>query len=140
MTMKKQVEYLQRFFYDVWNDYGSVYLLVKYSDNTVIGGRGFTDEEKQHGLVLVFNDRTNNKLEWDAEGNLSCVLAFGAKREDVAIHHDDLLGVFSPEAGVQFLRSDVGKESEAPTRGEGTADAGEQVVSLSSYRKRRSRE
>ncbi|HSQ77300.1 MAG TPA: hypothetical protein VLN91_00260, partial [Nitrospirota bacterium] len=64
--MKKQVEYLQRLFYDVWNDFGSVYLIVKYSSRTSIGKRGFTEEEKKRGLILVFNDKTNNTLNWDA--------------------------------------------------------------------------
>jgi hypothetical protein len=135
--MKKQVEYLQRLFYDLWNDFGSVFLIVKHSDNTTIGKRGFTEEEKKTGLVLVFNSKTNEALNWDDEGNLSCVLAFGASREKVSIHHDDLLGLFSPEAGVQFLRNDAGKEPEATPE----TDAGEgsdgQVVSISNFKKKK---
>jgi hypothetical protein len=139
--MKKQIEYLQRLFYDIWNDFGSVYLLVRYSDRTVIGRRGFTDDEKKKGIVLVFNDKTNNRLEWDAEGNLSCVLAFGASREEVSIYHDDLLGIFSPDAGIQFLRTDAGAEEPAPEsepeqRTEG--GDGKQVVSLRDFKKRKS--
>lgn len=135
--MKKQVEYLQRLFYDLWNDFGSVYLLVNYSDRSVIGRRGFTEDEKKQGLVLVFNARTSASLNWDREGNLSCVLAFGTRKEDVSIHHDDLAGVFSPEAGVRFLRTDLGAgpETASPT-GNSTA-GGEQVVSLSDFRKRK---
>ena len=135
MAMKKQVEYLQRLFYDIWNDFGKVYLLVKYSDNTRIGKRGFTEEEMKHGLVLVFNNRTNDTRNWDAEGNLSCVLAFGTRKEDVYIHQDDLLGVFSPEAGVQFLRSDISKEPEAPPEKDAARGDAGQVVSLSSFKK-----
>lgn len=135
--MKKQVEYLQRFFYDLWNDFGSVYLLVKYSNMTSIGKRGFTEEEMKRGLILVFNNKTNNTLNWDAEGNLNCILAFGARKEEVFVHHDDLLGVFSPEAGVQFLRNDLDKEP-APSPGK---DAGRgdnsQVVSMNTYKKRK---
>lgn len=135
--MKKQVAYLQKIFYDLWNDFGSVYLVVKHSDRTVIGKRGFTDDEKQHGIVLVFNSRTNNKMEWDAEGNVSCVLAFGASREEVHLHHDDLVAVFSPEAAVQFLRNDVAREQPA----EGPAGSGEgggkQVVSLSRFKEKK---
>lgn len=135
--MKKQVEYLQRLFYDVWNDFGNVYLLVKYSDKTSIGKRGFTEEEQKRGLVLVFNNKTNNKLEWDSEGNLSCILAFGARKEDVFIHHDDMLGLFSPEAGIQYVRSEIGKEQDArPDKSGGAAD-GRQVVSISSFRKKK---
>jgi hypothetical protein len=134
--MKKQVEYLQKIFYDLWNDFGKVYLMVRYSGSSVIGKRGFTEEERKQGLVLVFNNKTNNKMEWDAEGNVSCVLAFGTQREDVYLHHDDLLGVFSPEAGVQFMRSDIGKET-AETPSEQTAEGGDgKVVSLSSFKKR----
>jgi hypothetical protein len=135
--MKKQVSYLQKLFYDLWNDFGSVYLVVNHSDRTRIGKRGFTEEEKKQGLILVFNNKTNNKLEWDEEGNLSCVLAFGPRKEDVHVHHDDLRGVFSPEAGVQFLRGDRDDGTDAssgPDAGEGGAP---QVVSLSTYRKKK---
>lgn len=135
--MKKQVEYLQRFFYDIWNDFGSVYVMVKYSGRTIIGKRGFTDEEKRQGLILVFNNQTNNTLTWDAEGNLTCILAFGARKEDIFIHHDDLLGVFSPEAKVQFVRSDAGDEpTRAPEKDDVQNESG-QVVSMNRFRKRK---
>jgi hypothetical protein len=134
--MKKQVEYLQRLFYDVWNDFGSVYLIVRYSDRTIIGKRGFTDEERKQGLVLLFNDQTNATLNWDAEGNLSCVLAFGIRKEDVYIHHDDLLGVFSSEAKVQFARNDAGQaESAAKTDKDAGQGESRQVVSMSDFKK-----
>ncbi len=136
--MKKQVAYLQRLFYDIWNDFGSVYLLVKQSANTTIGRRGFTDEEKKQGLVLVFNDKTSTVLNWDAEGNIACVLAFGARKEDVFIHHDDLLGVFSPEAGVQLLRNDQGPGSVPVTEADDAA--AKQVVSLNDFKKQKSGE
>lgn len=136
--MKKQVEYLQKLFYDIWNDFGSVYLLVKYSSRTNIGKRGFTEDERKQGLVLVFNNKTNTKLDWDAEGNLTCVLAFGARKEDVHIHHDDLRGVFSQEAGVQFIRSDTGSDpATTPEKDDERADT-RQVVSMSNFKKRRS--
>jgi hypothetical protein len=135
--MKKQVEYLQRLFYDIWNDFGSVYLLVKYSDKTIIGKRGFTDEEKKQGLILVFSNKTNNALKWDADGNLTCILAFGTRKEDVFIYNDDLLGVFSPKAKVQFVRNDAGEEPKAaPDMDSEQVDAG-QVVSMSDFKKRK---
>ena len=138
--MKEQVAYLQKLFYDLWNDFGSVYLLVNHSERTRIGRRGFTDDEKKHGLVLVFNNRTNAELTWDDEGNLSCLLAFGTRKEDVFIHHEDLRGVFSPEAGVQFLRDVRDKQPEKPEPGRdpgGGEGAGGQVVSMSGYRKKK---
>lgn len=134
--MKKQVAYLQKLFYDIWNDFGSVYLLVRYSSRTSIGKRGFTDEEKKQGLVLVFNNKTNADLDWNAEGDLACVLAFGSRKEDVYIHHDDLLGVFSREAGVQFLRSDAGVPAASPEKDAERGDS-RQVVSMSDFKKRK---
>jgi hypothetical protein len=135
--MKKQVEYLQKLFYDIWNDFGTVYLLVRYSRKTIIGKRGFTEEEMKRGLVLAFNNKTNTKLDWDAEGNISCVLAFGTQKEDIYIHHDDLLGVFSTQAGVQFLRSDNSSEpATSPEKDAGQVDA-KQVVSMSDFKKRK---
>jgi hypothetical protein len=56
--MKNQIKYLQNLFYDLLNDYGQVYLVVKYSENTKIGNRGFTEEEKKKGLALeIFNQK-----------------------------------------------------------------------------------
>ncbi len=138
--MKKQVEYLQKLFYDIWNDFGSVYLLVAYSTRTSIGKRGFTAEEKKRGLVLVFNHKTSTALDWDAEGNLTCVLAFGARKEDVYIHHDDLLGVFSPEAGVQLLRDDMSNQPAASPETDAAHGDNKQVVSISTFKKRKSSE
>ena len=135
--MKKQIEYLQKLFYDIWNDFGSVYLLVKYSSRTSIGKRGFTEEEMKQGLILVFNNKTSNKLDWDAEGNLTCLLAFGTRKEDVFIHHDDLIGVFSRAAGVQFIRSDVGSEPASAPRTETEHDEHKPVVSMSDYKKQK---
>jgi hypothetical protein len=138
--VKKQVEYLQRLFYDIWNDFGSVYLIVKYSGKSSIGKRGFTEEEKKQGMILVFNDKTSTTLDWDAEGNLTCLLAFGDRKEDVFIHHDDLLGVFSSEAGVQFLRGDAGKGPAAPPGTDAGRAGDKQVVSISSFKKRKKAE
>ena len=120
--MKKQILYLQKLFYDLWNDFGSVYLVVSHSDKTRVGKRGFSEEEKKQGLILVFNNKTNTKLDWDEEGNLTCVLAFGSRKEEVFIHHDDLRAVFSPDAKVQFVRNDAGAELAAEPKPEPSAE------------------
>jgi hypothetical protein len=135
--MKKQVEYLQKLFYDIWNDFGSVYLVVKYSSKTIIGKRGFSEDEMKDGLILVFNSKTNTKLDWDADGNVTCVLAFGTRKEDIFIHHDDLLAVFSQEAGVQFIRSDMNKIPVETPKTEAEQAENKQVVSMSNFKKRK---
>jgi hypothetical protein len=137
IAMKKQVEYLYRLFYDLWNDFGSVYLVVRHSNRTIVGKRGFSEEEKKNGMVLVFNTKTSNALAWDAEGNLSCVLAFETRKEDLFIHHDDLFMVFSREAGVQFVRSDMNKISDKAPKADAGHVENKQVVSLSNFKKRR---
>jgi hypothetical protein len=80
-------------------------------------------------------------MEWDKEGNVSCVLAFGGRRENVFIHHDDLRAAFSPDAGVQFVRNDMTGARE-PGPGPGPAqgarrEEARQVVSLSRFKKER---
>jgi hypothetical protein len=135
--MKKQIQYLQKIFYDIWNDFGSVYLLVKYSEQSAIGRRGFTEEEKKKGLILVFNSKTSNTLNWDTEGNITCVLAFGTRKENLFLSCDDLMGVFSPEAGVQFIRTDVGRESAPAPEPDSGQTGGSQVVSLAQARKKK---
>ena len=47
--MKNQIKYLQNLFYDLLNDYGRVYIIVKHSERTSLGKRGFSDEEKEKG-------------------------------------------------------------------------------------------
>ena len=135
--MKKQVEYLQRLFYDIWNDFGSVYLIVKYSSATSIGKRGFTEDEKKKGLLLVFNNKTNTSLDWDADGNITCILAFGTRKETVFLHHDDLLGVYSPEARVQFMRNDIGNDPVASPGTDIRQSNKSHVVSLSNFKQRK---
>ena len=48
--MKNQIKYFQKLFHDLLNDYGRVFIIVKYSDRSAIGNRGFTDEEKEKGI------------------------------------------------------------------------------------------
>ena len=33
------------------------FVVIKQSERTMIGNRGFTDEEKENGLVLAFNSK-----------------------------------------------------------------------------------
>ncbi len=107
--MKNQIKYLQTLFYELLNDYGRVYLIVKYSEKTVIGKRGFTDEEKKQGLILVFNQKNHRELEWTDNGDIITTLGFGAgnRPERCFICSDDIISVFSPDALVKFDRWDV---------------------------------
>jgi hypothetical protein len=141
--LKNQVKYLQNVFYDLLNDYGQVYVVVRYSDKTTIGNRGFTEEEKKQGLILIFNQKNHKTLQWTEDGSIITTLGFGAgnRPEKCFLYFDDIVSVFSPDARVKLDRWDIwgGKEdSEQP--GEGTVPAekksqDEKIISLDSFRK-----
>ena len=106
--MKKQLRYLKNLFYDLLNDYGKVYIVVKYSDLTIIGTRGFTIDEKEKGLMLVFTKNNHRRLHWTDEGNITVALSFGNNRlENCFIHHDDIVALYSPDAMVKYDRWDI---------------------------------
>jgi hypothetical protein len=81
---------------------GRVFVLVRHSDNVVIGKRGFLPEEKEKGLVLVFNKEMN--FQWEQTG-ISARLVFGDTPEHCFIPNDDILSVFSPELFAHFTVS-----------------------------------
>jgi len=95
-------ELKQQIFFDLMNIVGRVFVLVKYSEDVVIGNRGFLPEEKEKGLVLVFNSRMN--FNWDESG-IAAKLVFGAATEKCFIPADSILSVFSPELSAQFVTS-----------------------------------
>jgi hypothetical protein len=94
--LKKQV------FFEMLDLAGRVFVLVRHSDNVVIGRRGFLPEEKEKGLVLVFNKEMN--FQWEQSG-ISAKLVFGATPERCFIPNDDILSVFSPELLAHFTVS-----------------------------------
>src|SRR4030042_3184172 len=141
--MKNQVKYLQNLFYDLLNDYGKVFMVVKYSENSTIGNRGFTDEEKKKGIVLVFNSRNYKNLQWAEDGSIITALAFGVnnKLEKCFLHFDDIVSVFSPDAMIRFDRWDTWdmqdnpQESKSPPVPEREKLPSEKIISLDSVRK-----
>ncbi len=116
--MKKQIKYLQNLFYDLLDDYGQVFMVVKYSDRTVLGERGFTEEEKERGIVLIFNRRNHRNLQWTEDGSILAALGFGLsnKPENCFLHSDDVMSIYSPDAEVIFQRLDTGYYAEKPER------------------------
>jgi hypothetical protein len=96
-------------FYELLNLAGRVYLLVRYSENVMIGNRGFLPNEKEQGLVLVLNTKMN--FTWDEYG-ISVKLVFGESPQQCFIPADDILVVYSPELKSQL----VVEPQEATTR------------------------
>ena len=91
--LKKQV------FYGLLALAGRVFILVEYADGVVIGTRGFLPEEKEKGIVLVFNNKMN--FQWGDSG-ISVKLVFGTTTQQCFIPPDAILSIFSPEISAQF--------------------------------------
>lgn len=95
-------------FYELLELSGRVFILVKYSDDVLIGKRGFLPEEKEKGLILVFNAKM--KFEWSVQG-ISATLGFGAKTEKCFIPPESIISVFSPDLNAQFSVSPAAQEA-----------------------------
>ncbi len=91
--LRKQV------FFDMLNLAGRVFVAVGYGDDVVIGKRGFLPQEKEKGIILVFNQKMN--FTWDDEG-ITATLVFGRTPEKCSIPQDRIMTIFSPELNAQF--------------------------------------
>lgn len=87
-------------FFELLELAGRVFIVVDYQEDVIIGKRGFLPEEKERGLVLVFNKRMNFK--WD-KNILKATLVFGNTPEKCYIPVNAIAGVFSPDLRVQLL-------------------------------------
>ncbi len=141
--MKNQIKYLQNLFYDLLNDYGQVFIVVKYSDNSTIGNRGFTEEEKEKGIILVFSRKNHRNLQWTEDGSLITTLGFGVnnKPEKCFLYFDDIVSVFSSDARVRFNRWDIWDMEDQPDESKTSVVPEEEkslnakVVSLDRFKK-----
>ena len=116
--LKKQV------FYGLLEIAGRVFVLVEHADGVVIGTRGFLPEEKEKGIVLVFNSKMD--FQWNDLG-ISARLVFGTTPQQCFIPPDAIVSIFSPEVSAQFSvspesgpapdKTDAGPE-ERPAAGE----------------------
>jgi hypothetical protein len=140
--MKNQIKYLQNIFYDLMNDYGQVYVAVKYSENSIIGHRGFTEEEKKKGIILVFNRKNHKSLQWADDGSIITTLGFGVsnRSEKCFLYFDDIVSVFSPDAKIRIDRWDMwdiqdqAEEVKEIISGEKMSGS-KKIVSLDTFRK-----
>jgi len=94
-------------FFELLDLAGRVFIHVIYSDDVLIGDRGFLAEEKEKGLVLVFNAKM--KFEWTDQG-ISATLGFGPKTEKCFIPSGSIVSVFSPDQNAQFSVSSAAEQ------------------------------
>jgi len=93
-SLKKDV------FYRMLDMAGRAFIVARYSENVMIGNRGFTEEEKKDGIVLVFNKSMN--FSWDDVG-ITSSLVFGTSPQKCFIPADDIVAIYSPELNSQFI-------------------------------------
>jgi len=95
-------------FFELLDMTGRVFIHVSYSNDVLIGERGFLAEEKEKGLILVFNAKM--KFEWNEQG-ISATLGFGPKTEKCFIPPESIISVFSPDLNAQFSVSPAAQEA-----------------------------
>ena len=150
METKERIGDLKRhIFYELLDMAGRVMVLVKYSPDVVIGNRGFVGEEKEAGIILVFNPKM--KFTWDEFG-ITATLVFGATPQKCFVPADNIAAVYSPELNAQFITSNqerrAGAEQDASVAVEGSkpvkrtgvaqkpaADSGKNVISVDFVKK-----
>lgn len=130
--LKKQV------FYDMLNIAGRVFIAVRYDEDVFIGKRGFLDQEREKGLVLVFNQKMH--FTWDDAG-ITTTLAFGTTAEKCFIPQKSIITVFSPELNAQFsVMSKEGEDSKEPQKrmkvAEKKTSAGKKVINVDFKKKK----
>ena len=86
-------------FFEFLNLAGRVYIIVKYSQKVILGRRGFTDQEKANGIILVFNSTMN--FIWDDEG-IKTSLIFNNSPVKCFIPAEDIILIYSPDLDAQF--------------------------------------
>jgi len=87
-------------FYELLEIVGRVFIIVRYHEDVRIGSRGFLPEEREKGIVLVFNKKMNfNWHDWGIEARL----VFGSSTEHCLIPVEHIIGIYSPELNTQFL-------------------------------------
>jgi len=107
-------ELKKRVFYDMLNMAGRVFIAVRYGEDVVIGKRSFLHEEKEKGLVLVFNRKMN--FTWDDAG-IRVTLVFGTSPEKCFIPQESIITIFSPELNAQFSDlSNGGEDAKRPQK------------------------
>ena len=126
--LRKQV------FFDMLDIAGRVFVAVGYGDDVVIGKRGFLPQEKEKGIILVFNQKM--KFTWDDKG-ITATLVFGSTPERCFIPQEMIMNIFSPELNAQFSTFPQGKTADKTAQEDDEkTPAEEKVIRVDFGRKR----
>jgi hypothetical protein len=114
-------------FFEFLNLVGRAFVLVRFSENVILGSRSFSDDEKENGIILVFNSRMN--FLWDEYG-ISATLVFGTSPQKCFIPVDDIIAIYSPELNAQFMTSPQQAEGKTGVKNIGVQDDKKKIGGL----------
>lgn len=123
-------------FFEILETAGRVFIIVDYDESVVIGKRGFLPEEKQRGLVLVFNNKMN--FAWDDEA-ITATLVFGNSPEKCFIPINAIAGIFSPDLRIQLTVPIFKKieNNEPQSLNQPEKEKGGKIINLNKMRKKK---
>ncbi|MCX8031656.1 MAG: ClpXP protease specificity-enhancing factor SspB [Thermodesulfovibrionales bacterium] len=98
--MSKINELKRHVFYELLYLVGRVFIVVTYSPDVILGNRGFTHEEKEKGIVLVFNSAM--RFTWDEKG-INATLFFNNIAHKCFIPSENISAIYSPELNAHFI-------------------------------------
>ncbi len=145
-TVSARIKGLKKIvFHEMLEMAGRVFIVAKYSGKVRIGNRGFTEDEKKNGMVLVFNK--SMKFIWDDSG-IRSTLIFGSSPQKCFIPLEDIMVIYSPELNSQFMTTpdlqkkvsdtEAGQKMGEPEEREMSSD-GPNVVRVDFQKKRTSK-
>ncbi len=123
-------------FHGMLNLAGRVFMHVGYSENVIIGKRGFLPEEKEKGIILVVNNRM--KFECN-DSAITVKLVFGTTAEECLIPFEEVLSIFSPELNAQFSiapKAAGGQQADSDSDKTAGPDTSEKVIKVDFNKKR----
>ncbi len=136
-TLKRHI------FYELLNLVGRVFIVVRYHEDVQIGRRGFLPEERERGIVLVFNHNMN--FQWH-EWGIEAKLIFGGLVEHCLIPVEHIIAIYSPEVNTQFFclpealgAEEAPSEEESPETHPEETSSEDKVIKLD-FRRRRTEE
>lgn len=132
--VKRLNELKRHTFFEILELAGRVFIVVDYSEDVIIGKRGFLPEEKERGLVLVFNSRM--KFQWH-EDALTATLVFGSTPERCYIPINAIAAVFSPDLRVQLTVPVFRLPQPEKTKTDKSSQEGSKVINISELRKKK---
>ncbi|MEN2985856.1 MAG: hypothetical protein ABDH16_04295 [Thermodesulfovibrionaceae bacterium] len=119
-------------FFEILELAGRVFTVVDYDETVIIGKRGFLPEEKERGLVLVFNRRMN--LNWQ-DNVLTATLIFNNNPERCYIPVNFIATVFSPDLRIQFTAPVLKNTKKETTVEKNTKEA--KIINITDLKKKK---